>query len=352
MKYFLFIPLFTLCFTSMNGQKKAGEMHGDTIRVYISSKLPATITGKVVDETTGEELKGAKIYYNKTTLVTETDENGKFVMDRVNTTAFLVISHKGFETKKFGVNSIKKDMGEIALKKLTGLDPKYRDTGDLSRKEKLEDLSKLLFGYNNNVSILNKKSIDIIYDAHKKMLVAYSKEPLQIKNPKLDYIIYYELNSVEVEYIDEADSKSGMIERIVSIAGNYYYKNTKSKVAKRFKKRRAKVYQGSKRHFMKALKNNQLEQEGFTLIRDLKELSTADVFKFNDNYGFTDVSLNYDKVEVKHDNFKDRVLAIKKENKITIDDFGHYEEFYNINFIGTNVNREFQDLVPVNYNLE
>ena len=69
-------------------------------------KMPApkqTITGKVIDGSTGEALPGVNVLVEGTTVGTATNAEGKYSLEVTNTNAVLVFSYVGYTLQKISV---------------------------------------------------------------------------------------------------------------------------------------------------------------------------------------------------------------------------------------------------------
>src|SRR5215471_8969627 len=110
----------------------------------------------------------------------------------------------------------------------------------------------------HHCKILNPKDIGFVYSEKKKVLAAYSKEPIIIVNKKLGYRIEFDLE----QFVYDFDSKYLVFE------GYPLFKlldGNKSQQRKWANMRRD-VYEGSVLHFMRAL-HHDFKETGFTIRR-------------------------------------------------------------------------------------
>lgn len=109
-------PLETFLLASLQGQGLSYSIIDKTITIKKTPPLrvlspfilpPATITGKVIDDT-GEALPGVTIMVKGTLTGTTTDEKGEFKLSGVDDKAVLVFSYIGFETSEMPLDGRRK----------------------------------------------------------------------------------------------------------------------------------------------------------------------------------------------------------------------------------------------------
>ena len=225
----------------------------------ISVFTQTIIRGKVTTSS-NEILEGASVYLNNTTIGTTTDDKGEFELKIKQGNFDLVVSFIGYKSVQIKIDTSTKIkfftlklipnatiLNEVIIKK-TKYDKVWKY--NLSRfKQAFLGRTKLA----KECKILNPKVLHFEYNQKINELTAEAREPLQIKNRALGYIITYDL----VDF---------------SIKGNrlYYsgyarYKNLKKSIRKKWKKNRLEAYNGSQMQFFRSLISQKLKEDGFVV---------------------------------------------------------------------------------------
>lgn len=223
------------------------------------------ISGKVVSDK-GEALAGASVFISNTTVGATTNVNGEFILDNLpNGSIQLVISFVGYET-----NSVVIEASMRSKKYLIQLQPQSNElegvvVGKFDKggwKKWGETFTEVFIGtsaYAKNCVINNTDALRFVYNSKKKILYAYANEPLQVDNYALGYHISvslvdfkYETGTGIIDYQTYAlfSEMEGTEEQQLEWQGN-----------------REKVYAYSLMHFMRALYNQNLKNEGFQVRR-------------------------------------------------------------------------------------
>jgi hypothetical protein len=222
-----------------------------------------TIEGKIKDRSTLEPLEGVNVFLNSTTLGSATDIEGKYKILNVPVGYFeLVISMVGYETKKKVIS--------IDRKNIRGLDfnisPVSIEIDQIDvyaeRDDDWDDQFKLFFDYFIGTSknaaeckIVNKEIIDFKLSSDKKTLKAAAKDRLEIINEALGYRMFINLmefnlnRSGETDYLCEAYFQE--------------LETTDPVIQYNWEQNRKEAYLGSAKHFLVALTNHDLFDEGF-----------------------------------------------------------------------------------------
>jgi hypothetical protein len=225
------------------------------------------ISGKVVDEATNEPLEFVTLFATNTTLGTTTDEKGKFSLSLAPGKHEIVVTMVGYgpiiypveisATSEKSPASIlfKLSQMETALKTVSvkaKRDPSWYDNLEIFKTHFLgrsEVASKCI--------LTNPESLIIVFDEAKRNLKVESNDLLIIENPQLGYKLSYLLVDFTFDFVRNHVSYLGYT-RFEPMKGN------KSK-EKRWTKNRLRAYNGSSMHFVRALRQKQLEEEGFNL---------------------------------------------------------------------------------------
>jgi len=244
------------------------------------------IHGEVLDESTKKPIPFANVYFNGTLKGTSTDSLGLFYLKYLeNQKLPLSISYIGYYSKNISNYNSKKEL-KILLKQktfeLTAVELKTKKTKN-KRKQKERIFKKEFLGQSfrsNGCSIKNIKDIELTFSKDKKTLFAFANKPIIITNTYLGYEIEYYLN----KFYYKRDT--------VFIQGTYFFSEPKIRdiaILAKIKKHRKSAYLGSRMHFIRALYNNKLKTEGFSVLGSNR-------FKYNYDSIISPNNANYIKV--------------------------------------------------------
>ena len=237
--------------------------------IHFSIYSQALIKGKITSSK-GENLEGASVYLNNTTIGTITNSKGEFQLKINKGNYNLVVSFLGYKTKQLSINTntpigflnlkMNSDtnlLDEVVLRKTKyDADWKY----NLSRF-KQAFLGKTLLA--EQCEILNPKSIHFDYDYKSNKLTAFAKEPLKIKHKGLGYLISYDLVDFELK------------NKQLFFSGYARYQNLRTSIRNKWKRNRQIAYNGSQMHFLRSLLNKRLKDDGF-VINQFKRVINPD----------------------------------------------------------------------------
>jgi hypothetical protein len=240
----------------------------------ISSFSQVLFEGVVKDAATKEVLQGASIYVPNSTRGTYTDADGKFSLELPITTKEIVISFVGYTTIKTNIDlSDGKNLNKTIY--LREIKNELNEVVFIKQKhdknwERMYQVFKAHFIGNSEIAreaeILNPE--DVILNEEKTpgkyKLTANANKPLQIRNKITGYLISYEL--IQFNHI-----VIGHNQIFTFYLGYPFFKditNEEKLNQKRVEKKRLEAYLGSSMHFIRALYNNKLQEEGFN-VREL-----------------------------------------------------------------------------------
>ena len=230
--------------------------------------------GVIKDAATKEVLQGASIYVPNSTRGTYSNFEGKFSLELPITTKEIVISFVGYTTIKTNIDlSDGKNLNKTIY--LREIKNELNEVVFIKQKqdknwERMFQVFKANFIGNSEIAreaeILNPE--DLILNEEritgKYKLTANANKPLQIKNKITGYIISYEL--IQFNHIVIGHNKI-----YTFYLGYPFFKDiTKEEKLnqKRIEKKRLEAYLGSSMHFIRALYNDKLQEEGFN-VREL-----------------------------------------------------------------------------------
>lgn len=220
---------------------------------------------KIISSTTKKPIAGASVYIDNSTIGTLTDADGmaelKFPsMQKID----LVVSSVGFVSfhKTLNVAEITA-LHEIALQeKIVDLQEVSIGGYTLEGWDKWGDFFKrIVFGnapYASQCRILNTRQIHFRNYKTSDKVVAFSDEPILIRNNALGYLIKYDLVIFDANHAASS----------FSYAGHPFFTELKPSGPKQletWKRNREMAFFGSVNHFFRSLYRNTLAENGFTL---------------------------------------------------------------------------------------
>ncbi|MBC5992753.1 carboxypeptidase-like regulatory domain-containing protein [Pontibacter cellulosilyticus] len=223
------------------------------------------IQGRVFDEKTDEPIEFVSVYVNTTTIGATTNAKGEFVLQVPAGRYELIVSYLGYEPIIYQVNT--DQLPKSILFKLTPKEHKLTEVVVEGKRDpewyqnlevfKQNFLGKSTFG--RQCKLLNPEVLAITFDPKTALLEVKSDRPLLIENPALGYKIEYLLT----------EFKLYMRDGYVVYLGYPKYTLMKGGQAKqrRWSRNRETAYRGSVMHFVRALRQQQLEEQGFNLRR-------------------------------------------------------------------------------------
>lgn len=210
-----------------------------------------TITGKVLDSNTGKPLTGVEVFINQTTVGTQSNETGEFVLERVQTGFQEIVLYKnGYTLYRSSMKiqtdrSYKLNLSLVAFRK--------KKTTKLTQQERTKLSEKLISTDEKNslITPVHDEIVGINKIEGKQLLL--SKTPLTLKNEATGYQLKYYFMEVPLQDVSQAPVwyeplLAASIEQTIL-----------------WEKERKKIFEGSERHWLMALAAGKLDEEGYTL---------------------------------------------------------------------------------------
>lgn len=241
------------------------------------------VKGRVIDAATRNPIPTAHVFYSGTTIGDASDADGRFQLphprlDQVD----LIVSMLGYATQKMRIERLSFDFSEQIIE----LVPSVIELGEmeivgdvpLEWKRNLIRFEALLFSttdYGKDCEIENPEVLRLSYDDDRDSLSASARIPLRIVNRALGY------------QVTVHDVKLDGNERGYRFSGELQFRELPSMNAKeqeKWRERRAEIYTGSMRHFLRALVSHRLEEEGFAayhVTRPGQKLMEAPIAEMN-----------------------------------------------------------------------
>jgi len=312
------------------------------------SSFSQTFNGIVLEASTNQPLEGVSVYFDNTTIGTITNEKGEFSIDfndAVQST--LVISFLGYQ-KSFISNYRSKEKVVVKLiEEVNELETVVVNADDgMSRALKMQKFKREFLGRSENgksCKILNEGDIKLRYDKKTKTLTAWSKVPIIIKNRNLQYEISFDIVDCEI-VIGDWNAES------VICIGTSFFKDLDTKNKKRISKIRKKVYKGSVQHFMRAMYNNNLQEEGYVFGKKGFVIKNSDVYTISEanELGLKTVKFKENKIDIFYNIIAESILQVDVES-FSIDEYGNYAPIENVLFGGVIGKQRIGDTLPLDY---
>jgi CarboxypepD_reg-like domain len=224
---------------------------------FFTAAAQNILSGVVVDSLTREPIQFANVFFARTMVQAITDEKGEFQLKGFSPGKYdLVISFVGFtshqQTVVFSENQVKTlrvrmrpaliQLNEVVV------------NSDFSTKPQDFRLFKNHFlGENDNSSackILNEEDV-VAYREEESLLIAFSHNPIEVKNEALGYRIFYTLEKFEVNLDSLTESYSGY-PRFEELKP----KNLRQE--QQWQDARALAYQGSFLHLIRTIRQGKM----------------------------------------------------------------------------------------------
>lgn len=226
-----------------------------------------TIQGSVYDEITGEPAHGANVFIERTTTGSNTGEDGRFSFTTERSgEQVLVVSFIGYHTIRETV-TIQEDAEILTFNfelriEAYSLEDIVITVDNREWQRNFDDFRREFLGSTSfalNSEIKNKWAIDFLRKPNGE-LTAAAREPVMVENRALGYRIEVELHDFNWELQNES--------------GYYLFRNVifeemepqNETDIRRWEANRARAYQGSFRHFLNSLYNEQLSRNRFAVV--------------------------------------------------------------------------------------
>lgn len=318
--------------------------------------LSQTLTGRIIDKVTQEPIETVAVYFDNTTIGTTTNESGDFSItytDAIQST--LVISYLGYEkvfiTDYRNRNTINLELVEAD----SALDEVYVEYDDgLTRKQKLRLFRKEFLGtskFAKSCKIVNEGDLVLRYNKHNKALYASAKVPIKVKNKALQYNVAFDIIDFEVNYSYVNLKTNDFNVYSVTYLGTSFYEDLGGYSRKKINKNREAVYKGSVQHFMRALYNKNLSEQGYWIFYDKFRVDEWSYFKVEDleDSDLKKVSLS-SKVSILYNKDVQSEMQLEIDN-FFVDTYGNYTPIIGVYFSGAFGNQRVGDTLPSDYGI-
>jgi hypothetical protein len=259
------------------------------------------VLGKVTDSASGQPLVGASAYCQNTTYGTISNNEGLFFMRLPAGGYDLVVTYTGYEKKimRLSNNSSYTDTLNIVLVKE---DKTMTEVAVVATNEVADGWAKYgkfftdyFIGTTPNAAhctLENPQSLHFFYSKKRNRLKVTADSDLVVKNLALGYIIRYQLDSFSYDYGSQISQFTG--------SPFFIEIDTTEAVKTQWGKNRGRTYLGSRLHFMRALYDSTVSEEGFIVEKldgsssNIKSSFITDIYNENDYVAdSTDVIMNW-----------------------------------------------------------
>lgn len=222
----------------------------------------SALSGKVLDSLTHKPIPYVNVFFANTTIGTVTDTTGSFTIRNIPNGKYdLTFSFVGYSTIQFPIDFLgdEKQVTVYLAEQVIQLKEVYVRADTSNWKSNFQQFKNYFLGYTQNASrttIMNPRDVRLYFDPSDRILTGRSKKEIEIENRALGYKIYYQLVDFMVDFAQE---------RMVFLGIPRFEQLTPKgeREAKRWNEERKRAYNGSFVHFIKSLKQNELEKNGF-----------------------------------------------------------------------------------------
>lgn len=257
------------------------------------------VSGTVTDSLTGAPIPFATVYFDGTTIGETTNEEGRFTLTATSLRfpATLIASHLSYGNKSVQLRKARSSVHFI-LRPLTLTVAAVEVTDQNQRLKNLEEFRALFLGvddWGRRATIKGEDALVFSRDYRRKKLsnarslfpdgkipptlknarwaedgrsivfekarnlMAVSNAPLEIDLPDLGYVLFVDLQRFRTDYAE------GITNRLGTYFWRPYEGNNPEKARKKHLKNRELAYHNSNVHFLRALFQDRLEEEGYAI---------------------------------------------------------------------------------------
>lgn len=269
------------------------------------------IKGITLDAETKERIPFAAVYFNGTLVGTTSDEDGAFELDITKFASKpLTIRAMGYETRVLESIQTEESFIIYLTPRLFEIEEAEVQTKNLGKKRKayLKLFKREFLGTSRNQKdcvILNEEDITFNYESDNNKVKAYTRNPIRIYNGALGYEITYFLDKFEYDKNNSTLSFEGDVVFNEDLA-------KKQTTDESYTSRRKHAYLGSCMHFFRALWDNNLEMNGFRVVRIISDKSTFGNLKNKE----TVINVKYEDIVLEQNENRKYFLAF--EGQLTI----------------------------------
>lgn len=250
--------------------------------LFFHVEAQKVVSGFVFNRMNHEPVNFATVYINGTTKGASTDEKGHFAIPNVSAPCQLVVSRVGYEPLFLTLDSISAEAKTIFIREKATMLSAVTVTGISNRKEYVAKFKEEFLGtdsWGKKAILMNEKmliftpTIDSVVSISK--FSATSNEPIIVDLPLLGYKVFINLISFSFR-------EKSQINTECHYKGAFYYKSYPNPSARQLENRK-RAYLNSAKHFLSALYQDLLKENGFLTVRTVYEDTTGKAkFRYDD----------------------------------------------------------------------
>lgn len=325
---------------------------------FLCTHLSAQIDIKGQILFNNKPVENVTIFLNNTSKGTISNKNGEFNLDIKKGFYQLIISHIGYRTIKYELNTsdytkplvFSLSEEEFVLDEVVVSETKNYDTWQSNFSVFLREFigtSK----FSKYCTIINRKVLTLDFDGQNNILTAEASELLHIRNEVLGYDIYYDLEHFSVH------------KKITKYSGYFYFKELdgRKNKQKKWRKNRLKAYRGSPIHFYKSILNNTTKNEGFVINQFARKVNKErpnqeEIANARKLLTSSNVAINFSKdIETPRNAIDSALMVIKKIKLPKYIDYLYRSDIPSSDIISVKDNSvflEFKDNLSIVYSKE
>jgi hypothetical protein len=238
--------------------------------VAVCASAQAIIKGRVLDEKTDQPLPYASVYLNYTTIGTNSDDKGFFVLNVAPGAHDLVVSFVGHLPFQKKITLVDGEQIELTVRLSLSAMQEIQITAkrDAEWDKHVQKFTKLFLGSGANskfCKILNPWVLSFP-ETKDGVFTARATDPLEVENLSMGYRVIYELKTFAVANVNYL--AAGYV-RFQELQSN------DSLLTKKWTEKRKDAYEGSSRHLFKSIIEQCVDEEQFDLFEDRSNLTSV-----------------------------------------------------------------------------
>lgn len=237
------------------------------VSIFCSGISQTRISGKVLNDGSGDPLAGASVYINNSTIGSSTGPDGSFQLNNVSPGVYdIIVSFVSYENIVYRITVSDRDQKFVfRMKEKATQMRNILVMTDEMRRRRMDVLRKQFLGVTlaaSKTKITNEA--DIMFESGESSgeIIAFTETPLIIINNELGYRIYFDLQKF---YLDEQGNRTYFF-------GYARYEDLNKGSEKKWERQRLRYYLGSTMHFFHSLHDGNIAENHFSVfqLKDIK----------------------------------------------------------------------------------
>lgn len=339
------------------------------ILFFLSLGLQAqTIEGTIYDVKTRETIPGVAIFLDGTSVVTTSDNEGRFkliIEKQINTN--LIFSHLSYESLVIQPPFNHLESTFFLQERQNTLQGAVVIADRYTRTEKMKVFKEQFLGTGQagkSCVILNEEDIVLNYNSVTSTLTGHSNNPIIVENQYLAYHITFYLHDFSVQYTENTLNIEKATRVLFKGTSSFFDQNPYNI---RYKKRRDETYLSSPQYFWKNLVTNTLDEAKFRLFNRYARMDPSKYFiiinepsqktvlinletNINRSHPYVHERPLYGVVGISNNNSKSNSEIVFLTRGFSVDDFGNPDTIDHLIFFGDMGAQRVGDMLPRDYN--